>query len=92
MLQAKLSIDHRNRGHPQPYLLVYSDLKERVGALSALTSARADPRRRSLELQLIGKVTYDWIAKQLGSQQLGGDAPSERRRRSQRTRAPPVAP
>ena len=73
MLQAKLSIDHRNRGHPQPYLLVYSDLKERVGALSALTSARADPRRRSLELQLIGKVTYDWIAKQLGSQQLGGE-------------------
>ena len=71
--QDKLSIDHRDRGHPKPYLVVYTDLKERIAALSALTGARADPRRRSLELQLIDKVTYEWIAKQLGSKQLGGE-------------------
>ena len=71
--QDKLSIDHRDRGHPKPYLVVYTDLNERIAALSALTGARADPRRRSLELQLIDKVTYEWIAKQLGSKQLGGE-------------------
>ena len=71
--QAKLSIDHRDRGRPAPYLIVYNDLKEKVAALSALTGARADPHRRSLELQLIDKVTYEWISKKLASNDLAGD-------------------
>ena len=54
-------MDHRDRGRPAPYLLVYNDVKENVAALSALTGARADPHRRSLELQLTDKVTYAWI-------------------------------
>ena len=71
--QAKLSIDHRDRGRPAPYLIVYNDLKEKVAALSALTGARADPHRRSLELQLIDKVTYEWISKKLASNDLAGE-------------------